>query len=206
MRESGGHALLLEVAGHLLALHGAGGVLRAHRDLRHLLGLGRMDRVQHLDLLVAHVVGGEAHRRLHAKQRQQLQHVVLDQVAQRARVVVVAGAAADAEVLGGGDLDVVDVVAVPDRLEHAVREPERQHVLDGLLAEVVVDPEDLRLVEHAQHLAVELARLGQLRAERLLDHHAHLGLAVDLVQAVLAQLARRSPGRTPAPSRGRRRG
>ena len=65
--------------------------------------------------------------------------------------VVVAGAAADADVLGGGDLDVVDVVAVPQRLEHAVREAEREHVLDRLLAQVVVDAEHLALVEHCEH-------------------------------------------------------
>ena len=64
-------------------------------------------------------------------------------------LVVVAGARADADVLGRGDLDVVDVVAVPDRLEHVVREPERHHVLDGLLAQVVVDAEDLALAEDA---------------------------------------------------------
>ena len=58
-------------------------------------------------------------RRLHRDVAQQLQHVVLDEVAQRARAVVVAGARADADVLGRGDLDVVDVVAVPERLEHA---------------------------------------------------------------------------------------
>ena len=81
--------------------------------------------------------------------------MVLDQVAQRAGVVVVPGAAADPDVLGGGDLDVVDVVAVPDRLEQRVGEPQRHQVLDGLLAQVVVDPEHLRLVEDLQHLGVQ---------------------------------------------------
>jgi hypothetical protein len=42
---------------------------------------------------------------------------------------------------------VVDELAVPDRLEDPVREAERKHVLDRLLAEVVVDPEDLVLDE-----------------------------------------------------------
>ena len=55
-----------------------------------------------------------------------------------------------ADVLGRGDLDVVDVVAVPDRLEQPVGEAEREHVLDGLLAQVVVDAEDLVLVEDAR--------------------------------------------------------
>jgi hypothetical protein len=74
--------------------------------------------------------------------------VVLDDVAGGADAVVVAGAAADADVLGHRDLHVVDVVAVPDRLEHGVAEPERQDVLHRLLAEVVVDAEDRLLGEH----------------------------------------------------------
>ena len=108
------------------------------------------------DLLVADLVGGEAHGRLHRQVAEQLQHVVLHEVAQRARAVVVAGARADPDVLGGGDLDAGDRVAVPDRLEHGVGEPERHHVLDGLLAQVVVDAEDLALVEDRQHALVEL--------------------------------------------------
>ena len=114
-----------------------------------LLGRRRRDRLEHLDLLVAHLVGLEGRRRLHAHEREQLQHVVLDQVAQRARLVVVARPRADPDVLGGRDLDVVDEVAVPDRLEHVVGEPERHHVLDGLLAQVVVDAVDLLLAEGA---------------------------------------------------------
>src|SRR6266508_3634573 len=99
-----------------------------------------------------------------------------------------AGARADAEVLGGGDLDLIDVVAVPHGLEEPVGEPERHHVLHGLLAQVMVDAEDLVLVEHRQHLAVELLGFGQRRAERLLDHDAHVGALV-MAQLARAQLA-----------------
>ena len=49
-------------------------------------------------------VGLERDRRLHRQQREQLEHVVLDEVAQRARVVVVAGPPLDPDVLGRGDL------------------------------------------------------------------------------------------------------
>ena len=147
-----------------------GPVLGADRHRGDLVDLGRDDRLEHLELLVAQAVGVERRRRLHRQQRQQLEHVVLDQVAQRAGALVVAGAPPDPDVLGGSDLDVVDVVAVPDRLEQRVGEPQRHQVLDRLLAEVVVDPEDLRLVEHLEHLRVELARRGEVVAERLLDH------------------------------------
>ena len=80
-------------------------------------------------------------RLLHRGQRQQLQQVVLDHVAGRADAVVVPGPAADPDVLGHGDLHVVDVAAVPDRLVHLVGEAQRQDVLHRLLAEVVVDAE-----------------------------------------------------------------
>ena len=85
--------------------------------------------------------------RLHRDEAEHLEQVRHDHVAERAGALVEAGARADRERLGHVDLDVVDVVAVPDRLEHAVREPQREDVLHRLLAEVVVDPEDLRLVE-----------------------------------------------------------
>ena len=75
--------------------------------------------------------------------------MVLEDVAARAGLLVELAAALDAEVLGHGDLDVVDVAPVPERLEDAVAEAEDHQVADGLLAQVVVDAVDLRLVEDA---------------------------------------------------------
>jgi hypothetical protein len=67
---------------------------------------------------------------------------------------------------------VVDDQSVPERLEDAVREPQRQHVLDRLLAEVVVDPVDLALVEILVEDVVQLDRRGEVVPERLLDDHS----------------------------------
>ena len=58
-----GDAVLLAVAGHVLAVDDAPAVLAAH----DVLGVGA-DRLQHLDLLVAHGVGVEVDRRLHRDQ------------------------------------------------------------------------------------------------------------------------------------------
>ena len=91
----------------------------------------------------------------------------------------------------------VDVVAVPDRLEHAVREAHREEVLHRLLAEVVVDPEDLRLVEDLVHARVELSRRGEVGAERLLHDHARA-----LVQPQRSELRRRCRQTPPAGPRG----
>ena len=60
-------------------------------------------------------------------------------------------------------------------------------VLDGLLAEIVVDAEDLLFVEYAGQRVVQLLRGRQAAAEGFLDDDA---LAVDRVpdQAVRAEL------------------
>ena len=159
-------------AGHRAPGDRSGRVLRAH-DLP--VEVGRRDvaqRLQHLQLLVANAVRLERDRRLHRRQAQNLQQVVLHHVAQAAGLFEVAAAPLDADGLGPGDLDVVDEVVVPDRLEDAVREAEHQQVLDGLFSEVVVDAIDLLLVQDLVDLAVERARRLQVDAERLFDDDA----------------------------------
>ena len=84
-------------------------------------------------------------------------------------LLVERAAVLDADRLGHGDLHVVDVAAVPERLEDAVAEPEDQQVPDGLLAQVVVDAVDLRLAEDLADLAVQPDRRLEVVAERLLD-------------------------------------
>src|SRR3954451_23259335 len=98
--------------------------------------------------------------------------MVLEDVADCAGVLVVAGPGLDADRLGHRHLDVVDELAIPDRLEDPVREAEREHVLHGLLAEVVVDPEDLLLAEVLEQGRGQLLRRLEVVAERLLDHEA----------------------------------
>jgi hypothetical protein len=68
--------------------------------------------------------------------------VILDHVAQRAGVVVVAAAAFDADRLGRRDLHAIDVAPVPDRFEDHVGEAQRHDVLHRLFAEIVVDAVD----------------------------------------------------------------
>jgi hypothetical protein len=96
--------------------------------------------------------------------------VVLNHVAQPAGLLVVAAAPLDAGGLGDRDLDVVDRLAGPGPLDHRVREPEDQDVLHRLLAEVVVDAKDLRLVEDLAHGTVELTGAREIVPDWLLEH------------------------------------
>ncbi len=83
-----------------------------------------------------------------------------DHVAKRPGLLIEAGAALDVELLGDVDLDVGDVVAVPDGLEDPVREAQRQDVLRRLLAQEVVDPVDRLLLEHLVQVALSSLALA----------------------------------------------
>ena len=117
-----------------------------------------------------HVLGIECCGRFHRDQGEQLQHVVLDHVADGAGLVVIARAQADPILLGGRDLDRLDQVPVPHRFEQRVREPECEHVLDRVLGQVVVDAEDLPFLERRRQLGVQGPRRFQVMTQRLLDH------------------------------------
>ena len=167
------NGVLLAVTAHLLAFDEAAPVLAAHYRLR----TGRVHRTQHLHLLVAHGLRREVDRRLHGGDREQLQQVVLEDVADRTRLLVIARAPLDADRLRDRDLHVVDELTIPDRLEDAVREPQRQHVLHGLLAEVVVDAKDLVLGEVLVDDRRELPRGFEIVTERFLDDETRPALS-----------------------------
>ena len=179
-------AVLLQVAEHLAAALPAAGVLPAGgaggQVLRQLHG------GEHLDLLPAQLLRVERDGFLHRGQRHQLQQVVLDHVAGRADAVVVAGPAAHPDVLGLGDLDVVDVIVVPDRLVQLVGETQRQQVLDRFLAQVMVDPEDAVRRKDVIDQCVQFDRGFQVVPERFLDHHPAPFLGVRIAQPGPLQL------------------
>ena len=108
----------------------------------------RTKRLEHFELLVADDVRIERVGRLHADEREQLQQMVLHHVAQRARRLVVSRPGADAFFFRHGNLHVVDLLLVEQRLEDAVREAQDQDVLNGLFSEVVIDPVYLALGEY----------------------------------------------------------
>ena len=111
-------------------------------------------------------------RRLHGQQRDDLEEVVLDHVAQAAGGFVKRAAILHAEILGQGDLDAGHVVAVPDRLQERIGEAEIEDIHDRLLPEEVIDAEDRVFRKHRPRDAVEFPRRGQVAAERLFDDDA----------------------------------
>jgi len=136
-----------------------------------------------------HRVGGEARGRLHGDKRKELEQMVRHHVAQRAGRVVIIAAAADGERFGDRNLDVVDVIAIPDRLKKPVGKAQDHDVLHRLLAEVVIDAEDLVFVENAEELLIERMRARKVGAERLFDDDAPPRAVTRAIGAVLPRQA-----------------
>lgn len=97
--------------------------------------------------------------------------MVLHDVAQRSHRVVELAAVLDPEVLGHGDVDLGDALAVPQLRQAVVGEAQVLQFFDGLFAQKVVHAQDLVFVEHRAQPGVEVARRFQVVAERLLDRH-----------------------------------
>src|SRR5687767_2207645 len=124
--------------------------------------------------------------------------MVRHHVAQGSGVVEVPAPALHANALGIGDLHMVDIAAIPERLENGIVKAEDQDVLYRLFAEVVIDAVDLVFLEHALDIAVQ--RLGgvQVVSKWLLDHDPAPVCIVLLRQASSSQLLddrRKKPGR-----------
>ncbi|MDT4846314.1 hypothetical protein FQZ97_803300 [compost metagenome] len=98
--------------------------------------------------------------------------MVLHHVAHGPGLVVVGAAVFHAEGLVDADLHVLDVRGAPQRLEQRVGEAQRHQVLHRFLAQVVVDAEHPRLVEHLADHLVDRPRRLQRMAERLFQHDA----------------------------------
>ena len=170
-------------------------VLPAHVVRR----IGGLDRAKGRDERVLERLRIGSARRLHRRCPDDLHQVVHDDVPQGPDGVVEVSAILDAEVLRHRDLDGLDVVPVPDRLEQRVREPEIQDLLRPHLPEVVVDPVELRLVEVLMELVRERARRLEVVAEGLLHDDPRMS------SSGRRRPAPGRPGRTGrAGSRGRR--
>ena len=91
-----------------------------------------------------------------------------DHVSIRTRGLIEVGTLFNSERLRNVDLNVVDEVAIPDWLEESVGKSEREDVLSRLLAEEVINPEDLLLGEDFMELRIQCNRRFEVHSERLL--------------------------------------
>ena len=113
--------------------------------------------------------------------------MVLEHVSHDTGSVIVASSMSHVHGFRYRDLNVVDVVAVPEGFEDGVGKPEGQDVLNRLLAKVMINPVDLVFVEYRVDLPVQLLGTGKIVAEGFLYNDAAPPGAI-LAESGLSQL------------------
>jgi len=159
------------VGWNALAVLSAFAVLAAYGAAEYFFVAHGLNGVQDFCLLVAHRVGVERNRRFHGGERDELHDMVGHHVAQRTGVIEVAAASFHSHRFRHRNLHVIDVAAIPYRLEDSIGKAKRHDVLDRLFAQVVIDAVDLGFFGYFQELLVERLRRFQVVAEGFLDHH-----------------------------------
>src|SRR5215472_3712224 len=91
--------------------------------------------------------------------------MVLDHVRQRASFLIIAPPAVDADGFRRGDLYIVHIPAIPDRLEDPVAEAEGQDVLHRLFSEVMVDAVNFAFIENLVQPIAQLLCACQIMPE-----------------------------------------
>ncbi len=100
--------------------------------------------------------------------------MVLQHVANGAGLVVERAAILHPEILGHGDLNATHMGAIPDRFIDRVGKARVEDVLHRLLAEIVVDAEDIVFGEIMIEDAAQRGRRFAVAAERLLHHEPRI--------------------------------
>src|SRR5271157_2773863 len=126
------------VRGNGLAIDLAFSILTNSNELGEPFERKGPDGTEDLILLVAYRISLKGHRRLHRCERQDLKQVTLKHVPDHPCFLIVRGPVLNAKSLSHGDLYMINVVAVPERLENGIGKAEHQHILDRLFGSVVV--------------------------------------------------------------------
>ena len=164
------HAGLLEIAFELAA----------HDVVRRQ----RPDRLDDLQLLGDQVVRILPGRGLHGQKDHDVQQMVLDDVADAARLVVEPAPPVDAEILRHRYLHALHVIPVPDRFRPGIGEAEIEKVLYRLLSDEMVDAEDGLFVEDEVKDPIEPTGRGQVAAKGLFDHQSRVAGGLGLFEAL----------------------
>src|SRR5262245_7199858 len=105
--------------------------------------------------------------------------MTLNHVAQCAGSFIESRTLLNAQRFRNGNLHMIDIIAIPQRLEDSISESEDEKVLYRIFSQVMIDAIHLRFVENAEHDLIKAPLRFQVASKRLLDDNARPGFVVD---------------------------
>src|SRR4029453_9146333 len=131
-----------------------------------------LNRLQYFFLFVAYRFTVKSRRRLHRQIREHLKKMILNHIANGASLVVETSPTLDTEIFGHRDLDALDVVAIPKRLDKRVRKAKDHEVIHRPLSKVVVDAKNIFFSKRTKQNLIQLTRGFEVVPKRLFDNYA----------------------------------
>ena len=123
-------------------------------------------------ILGANRVRSGRNRWLHGDMSHDLHQVILQHVSKCARLIVVTTTIADAKRFGRSNLNVVNIIPIPKRLEYRVRKSSHQQILHRLFPEIVIDSIDVVFVKMSLPRKVKLTCRLNVVTEWLFNHQS----------------------------------
>src|SRR5438270_10598408 len=127
-----------------------------------MLWIQRWNGAEYFDLFIADGVAIQPGGSLHRQKSYNLKHVVLDHIANGPGSVVKLTPPLDAELFSHRDLNTLDVIPIPDRLQKTIGEAKEQKIEDCRFTEVVVDPKDSRFRKRRMKSGIQLLGRGKI--------------------------------------------
>src|SRR5260370_8722577 len=94
----------------------------------------------------------------------------MNHVTYRPGLFIVITAPLDSDRFGICDLNVIDILPIPERFPNAVGKTKYQQILHGLFAEIVIDTINLIFFEDQSEFRIEFQSALQIMSERLLNY------------------------------------
>ena len=95
-------------------------------------------------------------------------------------MVIITTTVTHTETFGHGNLDLRDIVAIPDRLKDPITKTKDHNVLYGFFAQVVVDAIDLIFMKALQEMFIQRLRTLQIVAKGLFDNQPRPAITMRL--------------------------
>lgn len=111
-------------------------------DMRYKI-FPESERADDFYFLVMNSGACESMGRFHRSKSKYLKEVILHHIPKCSGMIVISSTVFHTKRFGGGDLDIVDIMIVPNGFEERVRKTESEDVLNRLLPDIVIDSKNL---------------------------------------------------------------
>ena len=145
----------LVISGYGLAIHHSRIILATHGRTQYPFGAEWKNRAKNLFLFITHRVCFERNGRLHGGKRKQLKEVIRYHVTECAGAFIIPSTLLNPHGFCGSDLNMVNILPVPNRLENTVAKSERHNILYRFFPEIVINSVNLVLIEHFFELLIQ---------------------------------------------------